>query len=218
MSPELSLIIGNKCYSSWSLRPWLLLKYFEVDFGEISVALDTPEFYARITELSPNRRVPALHDGSLVIWDSLAICEYVNETRLNGRGWPVKRELRAIARSVCAEMHSGFQSLREQLPMNLRREAREPGLLNEQCVKDIERIGTLWRELLGRHGGPFLFGTFSIADCFYAPVAARFRDYAISLGSAERGYVENIYALPAMQQWLQAARAEPNRLAKYESV
>lgn len=218
MSPELSLIIGNKCYSSWSLRPWLLLKYFEIDFSEVSVALDTPEFYARISELSPSRRVPALHDGSLVIWDSLAICEYVNENFLSGRGWPAQRERRAIARSVCAEMHSGFQSLREQLPMNLRREAREPGQLNEQCVKDIERIRTLWRELLGRHGGPFLFGTFSIADCFYAPVATRFRDYAVALGSAERSYVESIYGLPAMQPWLLAARAEPNRLAKYESI
>ena len=139
-----TLVIGNKNYSSWSLRPWLLLRHFGVPFGEIQLPLDTPEFHERIAALSPSRRVPALHDGDVVAWDSLAICEYANERWLDGRGWPADPARRAVARSIAAEMHSGFPALRAQLPMNLRRTPREPHW-DEAARRDM----TLLREALG---------------------------------------------------------------------
>lgn len=202
------LIIGTKNLSSWSLRPWLLLSHFGVDFQETELALDTPEFYARIGQLSPNRRVPALHDHDFVLWDSLALCEYINERYLNGAGWPSDLSKRALARTVVAEMHSGFAALRREMPMNILRQPVALADVSAEAQADIARVCALWRELLGRFEGPFLFGEFSIADCFYAPVATRFQSYAVAVGSVERAYIDTLYRLPAMQRWIsEAARS-----------
>lgn len=212
-----TLVIGTKALSSWSLRPWLLLEHYRVPFSETLLQFDdaysTPvsAFKAQVAPLSPTGKVPALHDhtlqeGGQIIWDSLAICEYVNERFLDGRAWPAHIATRGLARSVVAEMHSGFANLRQQMPMNV---LREPLAVDasDATQADIRRICALWRELLGRFGGPFLFGEFSIADCFYAPVATRFRSYAVAVGPVERGYIDSIYQLPAMQDWIAQARA-----------
>ena len=201
-----NLIIGTKNLSSWSLRPWLLLKHFGVDFQETVLTLDTPEFYERIEKLSPNRRVPALHDGDLVLWDSLALCEYINERFLDGAGWPKDLQRRALARTVVAEMHSGFAALRREMPMNIQREPVALAQISPEAQADIHRVGALWRELIGRFDGPFLFGEFSIADCFYAPVATRFQSYAVSVSAVERAYIDALYRTPAMQRWISDAK------------
>ena len=201
-----NLIIGTKNLSSWSLRPWLLLKHFGVDFQETVLTLDTPEFYERIEKLSPNRRVPALHDGDLVLWDSLALCEYINERYLDGAGWPKDLQRRALARTVVAEMHSGFAALRREMPMNIQREPVALAQISPEAQADIHRVGALWRELIGRFDGPFLFGEFSIADCFYAPVATRFQSYAVSVSAVERAYIDALYRTPAMQRWISDAK------------
>lgn len=204
-STKPNLIIGTKNLSSWSLRPWLLLSHFGVDFQETVLTLDTPEFYERIGQLSPNRRVPALHDQEVVLWDSLALCEYINERYLNGAGWPNDLHKRALARAVVAEMHSGFAALRREMPMNIGREPIALAQVSAEAGADIQRVCALWRELLGRFDGPFLFGDFSIADCFYAPVATRFQSYAVAVGSVERSYIDTLYRLPAMQRWISDA-------------
>ena len=204
---EMTLVIGNKNLSSWSLRPWLLMTHFEVPFQEVLIKLDTPTFAEEIARYSPSARVPVLLDGELAIWDSLAICEYVNERYLDLRCLPSKLTVRALARCVISEMHAGFQSLRTQMPMNLKREP-VPLAPIAQTAADIHRICALWRELLGRFGGPFLFGEFSMADCFFAPVATRFFNYGVGLGAVERGYVEQIHQLPAFQSWKAAALLE----------
>lgn len=204
-STKPNLIIGTKNLSSWSLRPWLLLSHFGVDFQETVLTLDTPEFYERIGQLSPNRRVPALHDQDVVLWDSLALCEYINERYLNGAGWPNDLHKRALARAVVAEMHSGFAALRREMPMNIGREPIALPQVSAEAGADIQRVCALWRELLGRFDGPFLFGDFSIADCFYAPVATRFQSYAVAVGTVERSYIDTLYRLPAMQRWISDA-------------
>ena len=211
----LTLVIGNKNYSSWSLRPWLLLRQSGVEFREIKLPLDEPEFYARITEYSPAGRVPVLihHDqsvGDVHVWDSLAICEYANEHLLDDRGWPSERAARAHARSISAEMHSGFTALRTALPMNTRKRVPTP-TLTADVLRDIARVTALWREARERHAshGDFLFGRFSIADAMYAPVVLRFLSYAIDLGTVERTYADAILALPVLQEWLAEAAHEP---------
>ncbi|WP_374604367.1 glutathione S-transferase family protein [Arenimonas sp.] len=203
-----TLVIGNKNYSSWSLRPWLLLRHFNVPFDEIRLPLDTPEFHARIGEFSPSRRVPALHDGDVVVWDSLAICEYANERWLDGRGWPRDLELRALARSAAAEMHSGFPALRGQLPMNCRRKPRERHW-DEAAESDIHRVAELWLKLRQfSRGGEFLLGDFGIVDAMFAPVCVRFTGYGVKLPSIARYYASAVMALPAMQEWVASALAE----------
>ena len=211
----LRLVIGNKNYSSWSLRPWLLLRHFEVPFEEVRLPLDTPEFQRRIPEFSPTGRVPVLHDGDRVVWDSLAICEYVNEAFLDGRGWPADRGRRALARCAAAEMHSGFAALRAQLPMNCRR-APNAYRWKADAEADIQRVLTLWRELRRRAEGPFLLGEFGIVDAMYAPVAIRFRGYGVPLDDSARRYSEALFDLPAMREWQAAAEAESERLAHDE--
>jgi glutathione S-transferase len=207
----LRLVIGNKNYSSWSLRPWLLLRHFGVPFDEVRLPLDTPEFQQRIPEFSPTGRVPVLHDGPRVVWDSLAICEYVNETFLAGRGWPAEPALRALARCAAAEMHSGFAALRAQLPMNCRR--RPDGYRwGPDAEADIRRVLTLWRELRRASQGRFLLGDFGIVDAMYAPVAIRFRGYGVVLDDNARHYTDALFALPAMREWQAAAEAETERL------
>ena len=213
---EFHLIMGNKNFSSWSLRPWILLTHLGVQFRETIVPLDTPQFKDEIGRVSPAGRVPVLlHDG-LTIWDSLAICEYVAE--VTGRGWPAQREARAVARSVCAEMHSGFCNLRAQWPFNViarnRRTLMTPGL-----EADVERIEEIWsdcRSRFGKTGGPWLFGEYSIADAMYAPVALRFNTYGAPLTETARWYIAATLEDAAMQEWLLAAKDEPWKLPDYE--
>ena len=210
MTAKPTLIIGSKNYSSWSLRPWLLLRQFGVDFDEIKLPLDTPEFYARIRDYSPSGRVPALMHGDVHVWDSLAIAEYVDEIFLGGRGWPADAQARAFARSVSAEMHSGFTALRNEMPMNCRkRVGNHP--CSEACKDDIARVKAIWREARERFGkgGDFLFGTFCIADAMYAPVMFRFLSYGVALDGVERTYVDTLRALPAIADWLADAATEP---------
>jgi glutathione S-transferase len=194
------LYIGNKNYSSWSLRPWLLLRHFGVDFAERLLWLDTPEFAAEVAKASPSRRVPVLHDQGRVIWDSLAICEYANETWLEGRGWPRDPSLRALARSAACEMHSSFGALRSQLPMN--------------------RVQALWAQLreAAAGQGDFLCGEFGIVDAMFAPVVIRFRGYGPELTTSSRTYMDSMLALPALKAWIDAGVAEPHRLPKYEAL
>ena len=214
------LVIGNMNYSSWSLRPWLLLSVFEVDFEERRLALGSEEFHREIARFSPSGRVPVLHHQGRVVWDSLAIVEYVNEVFLDGRGWPTDLDLRTLARCASAEMHSGFTDLRTQLPMNCGRDASTSAYRwDANAQRDIERVQQLWRELRGRaRGGPFLCGGFGIVDAMYAPVAVRFRGYGVDLDPVARDYCAAIEALPAMQAWRKDAAAESERLAKYESL
>lgn len=205
------LLIGNKNYSSWSLRPWLLLRHFEVDFEERRLPLDTPEFRAEIAKWTPSLRVPVLRFGDQSIWDSLAICEAINERWLSGAGWPDSRSSRALARAVSCEMHSGFAAMRNEMPMNLRRDPR-PVQLSESAQADCTRVQAIWSDCLQRSGGPWLFGGFSIADAFYAPVVWRFRSYAIATRGAARHYSQALLVHPAMRAWQSDALAESERL------
>ncbi|HZH43909.1 MAG TPA: glutathione S-transferase family protein [Lysobacter sp.] len=209
-----TLVIGNKNYSSWSLRPWLLLRHFGVAFEEVRLPLDTPEFEAAIGRWSPTRRVPVLHDDGVVVWDSLAICEYANERWLDGAGWPAGRAERALARAAAAEMHSGFAQLREQLPMNVRR-VPDRYRWDERAQADIDRVQALWRELRERCGGDgeFLCGAFGIVDAMFAPVVYRFLGYGVTMDDTARRWCEAMLALPAMRAWREAALAESERIA-----
>jgi glutathione S-transferase len=212
-----TLIIGNKNYSSWSLRPWLLLRHFGVGFEEIVLPLDTPEFFQRIGQYSPTARVPALHVDDEVIWDSLAICETVNERWLSDRGWPTAPRARAAARCAAAEMHSGFAALRSQLPMNCRRQPTAPHW-DLAAERDIARVQQLWRQLRAQFGTDegFLCGSFGIVDAMFAPVCVRFRGYGPALDETARAYLDVLFALPAMREWMAAAAAEPERVESYQ--
>jgi glutathione S-transferase len=207
------LVIGNKNYSSWSLRPWLLLRHFGVAFEELRLKLDTPEFHAEIDKWSPTRTVPVLHDDGLVVPDSLAICEYANERWLDGRGWPADLRTRAKARAAAAEMHSGFRALRMQLPMNCRRKP-DNYRWDASAQADMDRIQQLWRELRGEHAdqGDFLCGRFGIVDAMFAPVVMRFIGYGVALDDNAKRYVDAITPLPAMREWRAAAEAEAEHI------
>ena len=204
-----TLVIGNRNYSSWSLRPWMLLRHFGVDFEVERIALDRPETAGRIRERSPSGRVPVLVDGGLTIWESLAICEYVSERWLNGTGWPEDRTARAVARSVSAEMHAGFAALRAELPMNIRARGRRVDV-SDATAADIRRVGGLISDARGRFGddGPWLFGDFSVADAMYAPVASRFATYGIEAGQAADAWCATVLGHPAMREWSEAAAEE----------
>ncbi|HEY6940006.1 glutathione S-transferase family protein [Dokdonella sp.] len=219
MSAKPLLVIGNKNYSSWSLRPWLLLRNHGVAFDEHRLLLDTPEFAREIGRWSPGRTVPALRHGDLVVWDSLAICEYANETFLDGAGWPREAAARAVARAVSAEMHSGFRALRTRMPMNARR--RVQGFAYGDDVRaDIERVFAIWRDCRARFGagGPFLFGAFSIADAMYAPVVLRFVTYGVAIEPGLEAWADALLALPAMREWLRDSAAESEVVAATEAV
>lgn len=203
------LVIGNKCYSSWSLRSWLPLRHFGVDFEERRLPLETEEFTREIGKYAPTRRVPVLIDGEVTVWDSLAIAEYANERWLNAKGWPEDRAARAHARTICAEMHSGFVGLRSALPMDCRASGA-PVPVNAAARSDVARM----RELIGgcrsRFGasGPWLFGAFSLADCYFAPIVVRFKGYGVPVDGAVAAWVEAMWALPALAEWVAAGRAE----------
>ena len=208
MTSSLTLVIGNRNYSSWSLRPWVFLRHFAVPFEEVRLALDTPEFSRDIARWSPSARVPVLHHDGMVIWDSLAICEYVHELHPAAALWPRDAAARARARAVSAEMHSSFAALRRDMPMDLC--ARKPGHGHSpDALADAARVQAIWREAISASGGPFLFGAFTIADAMFAPVATRFRTYGVPLDAVTQAYVDTIYALPAMVTWLRDAAAEP---------
>lgn len=212
---NLSLIIGNKNCSSWSLRAWLLLKHFRIRFKEIRIPLSEPGTDALMAQYSPNGKVPVLDLGGLIVWDSLAIAETINERFLDGQGWPSQPDLRALGRSAVAEMHSGFGALRSNMPMNCRRQVT--GFKADAATRaDIERINALLSQLLERSGGPFLLGDFSIADAFYAPVASRFTTYGIAVPDAVRQWMGALNRLDAMQQWLKAAQQESETIAAAE--
>ena len=206
MVSGLKLVIGNKNYSSWSLRSWLLLAHFGIDFEEIRIALDLPETPRRLRELSPSCKVPVLLHNDLTIWDSLAINEYVNERLLEGAGWPGAWEARAHARAVACEMHSGFSDLRNRWPMNVRLQRKLP--VDASLHKDISRIEQIWQQCLEQYGGPWLFGQFSIADAMFAPVVMRFHAYQPALGEHSAAYVATMLAHPQLQAWISAGKAE----------
>jgi glutathione S-transferase len=213
----LALLIGNKNYSSWSLRPWLALRQSGLDFAEERLPLQSPGFAAAVAAWSPAARVPVLRHGEVAVWDSLAICEYLAD-RFPERGlWPRDPQERAHARAISAEMHSGFQSLRSQMPMNVRAKGRKVPATPELAA-DIARISAIWRGCRERTGsrGPFLFGEFSIADAMYAPVAFRFATYGVALGAAEQAYAEALRATPALREWADAAARESETIATYE--
>jgi len=205
---DLTLVIANRNYSSWSLRAWLFLKHVGVPFREIRIPLDQPDTHAQIARYSPSGRVPLLLDGELAVWDSLAICEYVNEAVVGANGWPADRAERALARSVSAEMHSGFQALRGELPMNIR--AKRRVAISPAAQADIGRVLEIWGTCRARYGaaGPWLFGRFSIADAMYAPVVFRFRTYGIQLTGEAAGFCATVLAHPAVVDWVAAAEAE----------
>ena len=211
----LVLVIGNQNYSSWSLRPWLLLRHLGLEFEAHQLTLDSPEFRRDIANLSPTLKVPALHHGATVIWDSLAICEYVCE--LAGRGLPRDTAARAVARAVAAEMHAGFSALRDQWPMNARAERRRVATTPE-LSRDVARIESIWQDCRQRFGagGPWLFGDYSLADAMYAPVVLRFRTYGDGFAPATRDYMATALADPQLQAWIKAARAEPWIIAAAE--
>src|SRR5688572_9138527 len=213
----LTLVIGNKNYSSWSLRPWMVLRTFGVPFDEVMLQLDTPEFQAEIARWAPNRRVPALHDDALVVWDSLAICEYLNERYLDNRGWPADIAARAHARSAAAEMHSGFTALRTQMPMNMRR-TPDAYRGDAAAAKDIARVQQLWGELRARHGagGEFLCGAFSIVDAMFAPVVSRFLSYGVPMDATAQAFADAIQGLDAWREWRAAGEAEVEYLEDTE--
>ncbi|KAA5606981.1 glutathione S-transferase family protein [Roseospira marina] len=207
---DLTLVLGNKAYSSWSLRPWLALRVAGIPFHEEVIALDQPDTRERILRHSPAGRVPVLHDGAVTLWESLAILEYIAERHPEAGLWPDSQASRAFARAVTSEMHAGFAPLRAALPMNLR-EGR-PGLaLTAEVQRDVDRVCALWRDCRSHHraGGPFLFGRFTNADAMFAPVATRFRTYGVPLDDLCGAYVQALYDLPALQQWIAEAQAEP---------
>lgn len=212
--PRFTIVLGNKAYSSWSLRAWLVLKQTGAPFEELVIPLDRPETKAQILRHSPSGRVPALEVDGRAIWDSLAITEYLHENFPEAGIWPNDLEARAPARAVVAEMHAGFATLRSELPMDLRRstpaQAPGPGPSGELGA-DIARIVGIWNDCRARFGGAgdFLFGDFCAADAFYAPVATRFATYGIALDGPAATYRDAVLAWPAMRDWIAAAKAEP---------
>ena len=208
MAP-LTLVIGNKNYSSWSLRAWLALRHMELPFTEVLVPLDQPDTRDELEKYSASGRVPVLRQGELVVWDSLAICEYAAE--LTGRGWPLDPRARAVARAVSAEMHSSFTHLRSLWPMNARARNRRT-VMTAALKADVERIDEIWNDCRSRFAGerPWLFGEYSIADAMYAPVVLRFKTYgAATISQSARWYMAAVLEDPHLQEWLQAAQVEP---------
>lgn len=215
----LTLFIGNKNYSSWSLRPWLLLRVVDIAFDEIRIPLYEEGSSAAILQHSPSGRVPALRDDAdaIVVWDSLAICEYLADKFPDLNLWPQARTARAVARSICAEMHSGFGALRTHMSMNCR--ARFPGRgRTPEVLADIARIAAIWNDCRARFGGngAFLFGEFTIADAMFAPVVLRFETYSVELDATCRTYADAVLAVPALQEWIAAGVAESERLPQFE--
>jgi glutathione S-transferase len=210
VTSEFTLVVGNKNYSSWSLRGFLAARAAGVPFDEILVRLSEPGSKRELLEHSPAGKVPALKHGERVVWDSLAIVEYLAEIRPDAGLWPVDSAARAHARSIAAEMHAGFQALRAHMPMNLRKTLPGRGRARD-VADDIERVCAIWRDCRARSSadGPFLFGHFSAADAMYTPVATRFRTYAVELDGVCQAYVDAVLARPDFLEWHAAALEEP---------
>jgi glutathione S-transferase len=214
---DFTIYIGNKNYSSWSLRGWLMLRHTGVAFDEVVIPLDEATTRTTILRHSPSGKVPALRYGEHAVWDSMAIGEYLAELFPEAQLWPKAATARSVARSVSQEMHAGFAALREHLPMNFRSSFPNRGVTPE-AQADINRITAVWRDCRGRfgEGGEYLFGSFSVADAMYAPVVSRFRTYKIELDETAQRYADTIWALPGMQEWLVAARNEPMIIERCE--
>ena len=219
---DFTLVIGNKNYSSWSLRGWLMAKAAGVSFDEIVIPLDRPETQTAIRKHSPSGRVPVLIDKGLQVWESLAIGEYLNELKPEALLWPDAVAARAHARSISSEMHAGFVELRNNMPMNIRSSFPGKGM-TPQVRADIERITGLWRDCRKKFAGAaaakddgFLFGTFGIADAMYAPVVTRLRTYGVKLESDDEAYCTAVMNHPAMKEWVDAAKNEPWLIEAYE--
>jgi glutathione S-transferase len=212
----LNLYIGNKNYSSWSMRPWVLLTQAGIPFEEVMVRFDSFDansiFKTKLQGATPTGKVPLLVDGDLAVWDSLAIAEYVAEQFPDKQLWPTDKAARARARSICAEMHSGFTGLRGNCPMNVEASLPEIGALvwrDKPAVRaDVQRLVEMWTALLQEHGGPMLFGSFTIADAYFAPVCMRLKTYALPLPATIAAYVDRVCALPGVQAWITQALAE----------
>ena len=206
----LHLVIANKNYSSWSLRPWLAMKVAGIPFEETLISLDAPDFKSRLTALSGAGKVPVLIDGDTHVWESLAILEYLAEKFPAAALWPQHPAARAHARAVAAEMHAGFLPLRRQLPMNVRRPVM-PCKFEADAAGDVARIDAIWSECRARFAaaGPFLYGAFGAADAMYAPVVWRFHTYAVEVSATAGAYMRALMALPAWNEWREAARQEP---------
>ena len=212
----LKLYIGNKNYSSWSMRPWVLMKQAGIPFDEVMLRFDGFDagsaFKSEVARLNPAGRVPVLVDDGFAVWDTLAIAEYLAERFPEKHLWPAEPRGRARARSVCAEMHSGFAALRSHFPMNIEALLPEVGrrVLEEQPAvrADLDRLASMWSELLAQHGGPMLFGGFGIADAYFAPVVMRLQTYGVALPAPLAAYVERVSALPGVAAWVSDARAE----------
>jgi glutathione S-transferase len=211
----MQLIIGNQNYSSWSLRPWFFMRLFDVQFETIKLRLFTDEFHDVIDRYSPSRKVPALNDNLTTVWDSLAICEYINEAYLNGRGWPEEATHRAHARAISCEMHSSFPNIRSKMPMDCRRE-QSPITIDAALSTEIQRMNAIWSQCREEHHskGPWLFGLPSIADAMFAPIAIRFDRYAIKgLSPICSDYVDFLLNHPALIEWIEQGKTEVDILS-----
>ncbi len=212
----LKLVIGNKNYSSWSMRPWVLLKQAGIPFEEVKVRFDSFEagstFRTTLASVTPVSKVPVLQDGDLAVWDTLAIAEYVAEQFPDKKLWPQDRAARARARSICAEMHSGFTGIRSNCPMNIEANLPQVGALvwrDKPAVRaDVARLVDMWTALLQEHGGPMLFGEFTVADAYFAPVCMRLKSYHLPVTQNIAAYIERVCALPGVAAWIKDALEE----------
>ena len=213
----LTLIIGNKNYSSWSFRPWIAMKVSGMAFDEVVISLDAPDFKPRVSKISGTGKVPALGDNGIRVWESLAILEYLAERFPAARLWPSDPAARAHARAISSEMHAGFVPLRRACPMNMWRPVKKLEL-NDEALANVKRIQAMWAECRTRYGagGPFLFGAFSAADAMYAPVVSRFHTYDVGVDKTARVYMDAMMALPAWAEWKTAALKESWVLAEDE--
>lgn len=213
----LTLVIGNKNYSSWSLRAWLALNHTGTPFEEVVVPLYEAGSTAAITRYSPSGKVPVLRDGDVTVWESLAICEYLAEKFPDKGLWPRDGAARAVARAISNEMHAGFRALRDTMVMNIRAKGRKVEM-GDAVTGEIQRIADIWAAARAKFGagGPFLFGTFTIADAMYAPVVTRFRTYGVALEGEAKTYADAVWDMPAMQTVRKAAAAEPWVIERFE--
>jgi glutathione S-transferase len=213
----LKIVVGNKNYSSWSLRAWLMLKKTRQPFEEVVIGLDRPDTAENIRKYSPSGRVPVVLSGNLTVWDSLAIGEYLAETHPAAKLWPEDAAARAAARCISAEMHSGFAALRTHCPMKMKERIQQD--TPQEALDDAARVRAIWTSTREQFGGPgpFLFGAYTIADAMYAPVVSRFRTYGLPLAGEAAAYAEAVWNDPDFQMWYEAARSETLRIPKYET-
>jgi len=214
---DFTIYIGNKNYSSWSLRAWLMVKASGIAFDEVLIPLYEPQSRAELVRHSPSGKVPALRHGEVVVWESLAIGEYLAEQVPQAGLWPADEAARAAARSASAEMHAGFANLRRHLPMNMRSVFAGREIIPE-IQADLDRIAAIWRDCRRRYGagGSYLFGAFTIADAMFAPVVSRLRTYRIMLDDEAQAYADSLWATPALQEWVAAANDEPMIVEQFE--